>query len=296
MLKKEARMKVAILGTGRMGGAMARRLHQQGFDLRLWNRTRQRAEQLGIGQVLDTPADAASGADVVISMLTDSAAVRQAYLAPNGALEAPGARIWVDSSTVDPKTHEELVRAATQRGSTFIEAPVSGSVPAVEAGKLLVMVGGEPEAVERVRPVLQALGDIRYVGPLGAAARLKLVANSMLAIISAAAGELYNAGLRAGIDRERVWEVLIRLAPYLDARRAGFMEGRYEPAMFRLADMVKDLQLASGLYDEVGIETPLTQTTRQLFERAAQAHAEQDLAAIADLWRTPATVPPTSRR
>jgi len=289
-------MKVAILGTGKMGGAMARRLHQQGFDLRLWNRTRQRAEQLRIGQVFDTPAEAASNADVVISMLTDAPAVRQAYLGSNGALEAPGARIYVDGSTVDPKTHEDLARAAAQRGSTFIEAPVSGSVPAVEAGKLLVMVGGEPEAVERVRPVLQALGDVRDVGPLGAAARLKLVANSMLAIISAAAGELYNAGLRAGIDRERVWEVLIRLAPYLDARRSGYMEGRYEPAMFRLADMVKDLQLASGLYREVGIDTPLTHTTRQLFERAAQEHNEQDLAAIAALWRTPATVRPTSDR
>src|SRR5438445_1429188 len=116
-------MKVAILGTGKMGGAIARRLHQQGFDLRLWNRTRQRAEQLGIGQVFDTPAEAASGADVLISMLTDPPAVRQAYLGPNGALEAPGARIYVDSSTVDPRTHEELARAAAQRGSTFIEAP-----------------------------------------------------------------------------------------------------------------------------------------------------------------------------
>jgi 3-hydroxyisobutyrate dehydrogenase-like beta-hydroxyacid dehydrogenase len=85
--------------------------------------------------------------------------------------------------------------------------------------------------------------------------------------------------------------VLIRLAPYLDARRAGFMEGRYEPTLFRLADMVKDLELASGLYHEVGIETPLTETARQLFERAAREHAEQDLAAIAELWRTSTTVP-----
>jgi len=157
------------------------------------------------------------------------------------------------------------------------------------------MVGGEPAALERVRPVLQALGDVRYIGPLGTAARLKLVANSMLAITSAAAGELYNAGLRAGLDPERVWEVLIRLAPYLDARRPGFTEGRYEPAMFRIADIVKDLQLASGLYREVGIDTPLTQTTKELFERAAQEHAEQDLAAIADLWRAPASTPSTGR-
>jgi 3-hydroxyisobutyrate dehydrogenase-like beta-hydroxyacid dehydrogenase len=287
---------VAILGTGKMGGAMARRLHQQGFDLRLWNRTRQRAEQLGIGAVFDTPAAAAGGADVVISMLTDAPAVRQAYLGPQGATQAKGDRVYVDCSTVDPKTHEELARAVAEHGSTFVEAPVSGSVPAVEAGKLFIMVGGEPSALERVRPVLQALGDVRFIGPLGSAARLKLVANSMLAITSAAAGELYNAGLRAGLDPERVWEVLIRLAPYLDARRPGFTEGRYEPAMFRIADIVKDLQLASGLYREVGIDTPLTQTTKELFERAAQEHAEQDLAAIAALWRAPASAPPTGRR
>jgi 3-hydroxyisobutyrate dehydrogenase-like beta-hydroxyacid dehydrogenase len=289
-------MKIAVLGTGKMGGAMARRIHHKGFDLRLWNRTRQRAEQLGFGEVLDTPAEAARGADIVISMLTDSAAVRQAYLGPNGALEADGSRVYVDSSTVDPKTHEELARAAAQGGSTFIEAPVAGSVPAVEAGKLFIMVGGDEAALPRVRPVLEILGDVRYVGPLGSAARLKLVANSMLAIISAAAGELYNAGVRAGIDRERVWDVLTRLAPYLDARRAGFMEGRYEPAMFRLADMVKDLQLASGLYREVGIDTPLTEAARQVFERAAQEHADQDLAAIAELWREPTTAPPSGRR
>ena len=289
-------MRIAILGTGRMGAAIARRLHQQGFELRLWNRTRQRAEQLGIAEVFDTPAEAASGADVVISMLTDPPAVRQSYLGEHGALDAEGSRIFIDSSTVDPKTHEELARAAAQRGSTFIEAPVLGSVPAVETGKLFIMVGGEPAAFERVRPVLQVLGDVRYIGPLGAAARLKLVANSMLAIISAAAGELYNAGLRAGLDRERVWEVITRLAPPLDVRRAGFMDGRYEPAMFRLADMLKDLNLASQVYREVGVQTPLTETARELFQRAAQDHADQDLAAIAALWHAPATALHTARR
>ena len=288
-------MKVAILGTGRMGGAMARRLHQQGFDLRLWNRTRKRAEQLGIGEVFDTPAEASRAADVVISMLTDPPAVRQAYLGPDGALEAEGPRIYVDSSTVDPKTHEALARVVEQRGSSLLEAPVLGSVPAVEAGKLLIMVGGEPAAFERLRAVLEALGDVRYVGPLGSAARLKLVANSMLGIISAAAGELYNAGLRAGLDRERVWEVLTRLAPYLDARRAGYLEGRYDPVMFRLADMVKDLDLALGVYQEVGIDTPLSQATRELFERAARDHGEEDLAAIAELWRQPAAAAPADR-
>ena len=274
---------------------MARRLHAQGFELHLWNRTRKRAEQLGVGEVFDTPAEATRDAEVVISMLTDPAAVRDAYLGPHGALEAEGSRMYIDSSTVDPKTHQALARVVEQRGSSFIEAPVVGSIPAVEAGKLLIMVGGERAAFERLRAVLQALGDARYIGPLGSAARLKLVANSMLGIISAAAGELYNAGLRAGLDRERVWEVLTRLAPYLDARRAGYLDGRYDPVMFRLADMVKDLDLALEVYQEVGIDTPLSQTTRELFERAARDHGEEDLAAIAELWRQPAAAAPADR-
>jgi 3-hydroxyisobutyrate dehydrogenase-like beta-hydroxyacid dehydrogenase len=281
-------MKVAILGTGKMGAAMARRFHRQGYEVRLWNRTRSRAEQLGIGEVFDTAVQAVDGAELAISMLTDSAAVRQAYLGEGGAAQATGAPIYVDSSTVDPTTHQQIAQALAQRGSSFLEAPVVGSVPAVESGKLLILVGGDEITLERIRPLLEVLGEVRYVGPLGSGASLKLVANSMLGITSAAAGELLNAGLRGGLDRQRVWEILTRFVPYLDARRAGYLEGRYDPPMFRLADLLKDLKLAQGLYGEVGIDTPLTQTTRELVERAATEHGEQDIAAIAELWREPA--------
>jgi 3-hydroxyisobutyrate dehydrogenase-like beta-hydroxyacid dehydrogenase len=270
-----------------MGAAMARRLHQRGYELSLWNRTRSRAEQLGVGPVFDRPAQAVEGADLAISMLTDSAAVRQTYLGKGGAAEVNGAPIYVDSSTVDPGTHQQLAKALSERGASFIEAPVVGSVPAVESGKLLILVGGDESTLERIRPVLEVLGEVRYIGPLGHGARLKLIANSMLAITSAAAGELYNAGLRAGVDRQRVWEILTRFAPYLDARRAGFLDGHYEPAMFRLVDLVKDLRLAHELYGEVGIDTPLTDATRQLFEKALGEYGERDIAAIADLWREP---------
>src|SRR2546428_8167384 len=151
-------MKVAILGTGKMGGAMARRLHHQGFGLHLWNRTRKRAEQLGVGEVFDTPAEASRDADVVISMLTDPPAVRHAYLGPHGALEAEGPRIYVDSSTVDPKTHEALARVIEQRGSSFLESPVLGSVPAVEAGGTVFMGAVVRAACLRPPGVLPGLG------------------------------------------------------------------------------------------------------------------------------------------
>jgi 3-hydroxyisobutyrate dehydrogenase-like beta-hydroxyacid dehydrogenase len=280
---------VAVLGTGKMGAAMARRLHEQGFAVRLWNRTRQRAEQVGVGEVCASPADAASGADVVITMLTDPKAIRATYFGEQGALEALGSRIYVDCSTVNPAAHEEIAQAAGKRGAFFLAAPVLGSVPAAGSGKLLVLVGGDQSVLATARPVLAALGEVRHIGALGTASRLKLVANSMLAVISEAAAELFNAGVRSGLDKERIWEVLIRLAPYLDARKAGFVEGRYEPVNFRLADMVKDLDLALDAYREAGAETPLTKATRDLFARAMREHGESDLAAISELWREPAT-------
>jgi 3-hydroxyisobutyrate dehydrogenase len=281
-------MKVAILGTGKMGAAMARRFHRQGYEVRLWNRTRSRAELLGIGEVFDTPVQAVNGADLAISMLTDAAAVRQAYLGESGAAQATGAPIYVDSSTVDPTTHQQIAQALAQRGSSFLEAPVVGSVPAVESGKLLILVGGDEITLERIRPLLEVLGEVRYVGPLGSGASLKLVANSMLGITSAAAGELLNAALRAGLDRQRAWEILTRFVPNLEARKAGYLEGHYEPVLFRMADLLKDLRLAHGLYAEKGVDAPLTETTRELFERTAAEHGEQDIAAIAELWREPA--------
>jgi 3-hydroxyisobutyrate dehydrogenase len=281
-------MKVAILGTGKMGAAMARRFHRQGYEVRLWNRTRSRAELLGIGEVFDTPLQAVNGADLAISMLTDAAAVRQAYLGESGAAQATGAPIYVDSSTVDPTTHQQIAQALAQRGSSFLEAPVVGSVPAVESGKLLILVGGDEITLERIRPLLEVLGEVRYVGPLGSGASLKLVANSMLGITSAAAGELLNAALRAGLDRQRAWEILTRFVPNLEARKAGYLEGHYEPVLFRMADLLKDLRLAHGLYAEKGVDAPLTETTRELFERTAAEHGEQDIAAIAELWREPA--------
>jgi len=281
-------VKVAILGTGKMGSAMARRLHERGFELRLWNRTRARAEQLGLGEVSGSPAEAAAGAEIVISMLTDPKAVRGTYLGERGALEAAAPRIYIDSSTVSPGVHEEIAKAVAERGSSFLEAPVLGSVPAAASGKLFVLVGGDEAVLARARPVLEALGEVRYVGPLGSAARVKLIANSMLGIISEGAAELLNAGVRSGLDRERVWEVLTRLAPALNARKAGYLEGGYEPANFRLADLVKDLDLALDTYREAGAETPLTKSTRELYARAMQEHGESDIAAINELWRQPA--------
>ncbi len=277
-------MRVAIIGTGKMGGAMARRLKFQGHELTLWNRTREKAEALGAGKVAATPAEAAREAEVVISMLTDADAVRTAYLGDEGALKSAKGQVFIEMSTAGPNVAAELAPRLEKAGAQYVEAPVIGSVPAVEAGTLVVLAAGKDAAVERARPVLQALGEVRHVGDLGTAATLKLVANSMLAGVTALAAELQSAGTGAGLNAEEVFWAISRIAPALSTRKAGLVEHRYEPVLFALRDAVKDLNLALDVYRRASSTAPLTEKTKELYERAAKTVGELDLSAIASLY------------
>ena len=277
-------MRVAILGTGKMGGAMARRLKSQGHELTLWNRTRERAEALGAGAVAATPAEAAKQAEIVISSLTDPDAVRKTYFGEGGAAKAAQGQVFVEMSTAGPEVAKEVAAAIESAGAQFVEAPVIGSIAAVEAGTLVVLAAGNPAAIDRARPVLQALGEVRPLGALGSAASLKLVANSMLAGVTALAAELQAAGTRAGLDAEDVFYVIARLAPALNMRKAGFVEHRYEPVTFALRDIVKDLQLATDLYGRTGATTPLTTKAKELYELAAKSAGQLEISAIATLY------------
>jgi 3-hydroxyisobutyrate dehydrogenase-like beta-hydroxyacid dehydrogenase len=267
-----------------MGGAMARRLKSQGHELTLWNRTRERAETLGAGAVAATPAEAAKQAEIVISSLTDPDAVRKTYFGEGGAAKAAQGQVFVEMSTAGPEVAKEVAAAIESVGAQFVEAPVIGSIAAVEAGTLVVLAAGNAAAIERARPVLQALGEVRRLGALGSAASLKLVANSMLAGVTALAAELQAAGTRAGLDAEDVFYVIARLAPALNMRKAGFVEHRYEPVTFALRDIVKDLQLATDLYGRTGATTPLTTKAKELYELAAKSAGQLEISAIATLY------------
>ena len=277
-------MRVTILGTGKMGGAMARRLKSQGHELTVWNRTRERAAALGVGRVAATPADAARDADVVISMLTDAVAVRTAYLGEDGAVSAAKGQVFVDMSTAGPDVSAEIAPRLQNAGAQYVEAPVIGSVPAVEAGSLVVLASGSDAAIERARSVLEAMGEVRRVGDLGSAAALKLIANSMLAGVTALGAELQAAGTGAGLDAENVFWAISRIAPVLNMRKAGLVEHRYEPVMFSLHDAVKDVGLALEVYRRNASATPLTEKTKELYERAAKSVGSLDMSAIASLY------------
>jgi 3-hydroxyisobutyrate dehydrogenase/2-hydroxy-3-oxopropionate reductase len=264
---------------------MARRLAAVGHELTLWNRTRERAEALGVGKVAATPAEAVETAEIVISMLTDANAVRATYLGDSGASSAAKkGQVFVEMSTAGPEISREIAPAVERAGAQLVEAPVMGSIPAIEDGKLFILAAGDEAAIERARPVLEALGEIRRVGDLGSAAALKLVANSMVAGVSALAAELQAAGTAAGLNAEDVFTVISRMAPALNMRKAGFVEHRYEPVTFSLRDALKDVRLALELYKRSGSTTPLTTTTESLYERAAKSVGGLDISAINSLY------------
>jgi 3-hydroxyisobutyrate dehydrogenase-like beta-hydroxyacid dehydrogenase len=271
---------VAILGTGKMGSAIARRLADSGFDLTLWNRTSTKAEELRLGHVAATPAEAARDAEVVISSLTNDAAVRAVYLGEGGVLNSAVGKVLIDASTAGPEVAEELGREAKAKGARLLEAPVVGSVPAVENGKLLILAGGDRADLEQARPVLEHLGEILYVGEWASAQRLKLIANSMLGITSAAAAELLTAGTAIGLDPDQIFSILVRFAPGLGARESGFLHDQHRPTMFAVRDLVKDLDLGVRIYDERGARTPLTRLTRELYTETMPESADLDISAI----------------
>ena len=288
-------MRVAILGTGKMGGAMARRLSSEGHELTLWNRTRERAEALGIGKVAATPAEAAERAEVVISILTDADAVRSAFLGEGGAARAARGQVFAEMSTAGPDVSAEIGPQIQRAGAHYVEAPVLGTVSAVEAGSLIVLAAGDEAAIEQARPVLQALGEVRRVGALGSAAKLKLVSNTMIAGVSALAAELLAAGTSAGLNVDDIFALLSRIAPYLNTRKAGLVEHHYEPVTFALRDALKDLRLATELYSRTGATTPLSKATKDLYEQAARSAGDLDMSAIASLYESQPVAHETKR-
>jgi 3-hydroxyisobutyrate dehydrogenase-like beta-hydroxyacid dehydrogenase len=276
---------VAILGTGKMGSAIAARLSAAGFQVVLWNRTRSRAEALGLGTVADTPAGAARAADMVVSSLTGPAAVLTAYLGAGGALTAGAGKRFVEMSTAGPDLVSSLAAQVAAAGGTLVDAPIMGAPPVVRAGEATILAGGADEDVAAARPVLSVLGTVRHIGPLGSAARLKLVANSMLADVILAAAELQVAGEGAGLDPDDVFWVLQRVVPSLEARRAGLIEGRHTPPLFALRDLRKDVDLAQSLFGRSAAETPLTRSASALVSAAAASTPDLDISAVALPYR-----------
>lgn len=182
---------------------------------------------------------------------------------------------------------EEIEPQLRARGSGIIDAPILGA-PTV------VLQGGAPADQDRARPVLEMLGEVRSVGPLASGARLKLVANSMLAAITLTAAELQAAGEAAGLDQNQVFWALARLAPGLETRRAGYLDRRHEPTLFAVQDLLKDLDLALELFRRSTAQAPLTTLVRGLVSEAAEVAGELDISAVIDRYGLATTAAHTS--
>ena len=172
------------------------------------------------------------------------------------------------------------LRLVARTGSTLVDAPVVGAPPNVLNGVELVIAGGERADVDRVRPILERLGEVRHVGPFGSGIRLKLVANSMLGALVLIAAELETAGKDAGLDPAVTFDIITRFVPSLAIRRAGYLDDRHEPTMFALRDLRKDLDLALSTFHRVDAHVPITALVREWVDEAAAVDADLDVSAV----------------
>ncbi len=285
-------MKVAFLGLGIMGSRMAANLLRASRELSVWNRTPAKAEPLARAgaRAAGTPADAARGAEVLFTMLADPEAVSQAALGADGFLDAlPAGSLWVDCSTVTPRSSRTMAAAAGERGVRFLDAPVAGSLPAAEKAELTFLVGGDGKDLERCRPLLSAMGKtIRHVGATGMGSSLKLLNNMLLADAMAAFSEALALGEAMGFSREALLDSLIGTgvsAPFLAAKRQKLATGVFDTE-FPLRLMYKDLQLVSVTAYELGVPLPATHATKELFGMAAlNGMADSDFSGVCESLR-----------
>jgi 3-hydroxyisobutyrate dehydrogenase len=283
---------VALMGLGTMGAGMAENLLKAGFPLTVWNRDRAKAERfaaLGV-RVADNPADAARGADVVLSMLADDGASRAVWLGEDGALAAvPGEAVVIDCSTVSSAWIAELAKAASARGVEMLDAPVTGSRAQAAAGQLWFFVGGAEETLAKVMPVLQAMSkEITHLGPVGSGATMKLVNNFLCGVQIASLAEGLVWLERSGLDREKALDLLKRGAPGspLLAALSARMTSRDYAVNFYLRLLAKDLQYAGEAAAADGVELTTAANARSLFEQAlAEGYGEQDMSAVVEPLR-----------
>jgi 3-hydroxyisobutyrate dehydrogenase len=284
--------RVALIGLGLMGSGMARRLLGAGFPLSVYNRGREKAAALAAegAHVAESPEEAASRADVVVSMVADDNASRAVWLGAEGALAAANrGSVLVESSTLTVGWIEELSREAAARGLELLDAPVTGSRTHAGSGELTFLVGGKESALEVARPVLAAMSQaIVHVGSTGRGSLLKLVNNFMCGVQAAALGEALALIEASGLDRDKALAVLTAGAPGspLVKTLVGRMTTRDYTPHFVLRLMAKDLGYAFAEGRRHGLSLATVASALQVLERAlADGHGDEDFSALVEPLR-----------
>jgi 3-hydroxyisobutyrate dehydrogenase len=282
---------VAVLGAGGiMGFAMARNIARAGIEVRAWNRHRDTAEPLAEygARIADTPAEAAEGAGIVLTVLADADAVVAAMEGDNGALPVmadshqPDPPIWLQMSTIGEEATEWCAGLAGRYGVEYVDAPVLGTRQPAEQGQLVVLESGPPEARPRVQPVFDAIGHrtIR-VGEAGAGTRLKLVANSWVLAVVEAGAETIALAEGLGIDPSLFFRAIeggpLDL-PYLRTKARAMIERDFAPS-FRLRLAAKDAHLIEDAALHHGLNLPVLDAVARRLAEGVTDHGDQDFSA-----------------
>ena len=275
-------MRVAVLGTGTMGAGMAGSLLRAGHAVTVWNRTAARAEPLAAAgaTVAGTPAEAVAGAEVVVVMLFDEAAVLDVL-----AAAGPSDAVWLQASTIGPDGTERVAALAAEQGLRLVDAPVLGTRGPAEQGTLVALLSGDEALVAAARPAIEGYSARAvYAGPrLGAASALKLVCNAWVATMNAAIGQSVALAQALGVDPALFLEAMrggASDAPYLHLKAELIARGEYPPA-FALDGALKDVELILAAARGALVGDDVLAGLAVAYRRASEAgHGDEDMAAV----------------
>jgi len=283
-------MKITFIGLGIMGSQMASHLLKGGVDLTVFNRSKQPMKLLEEKGAKTSEAieEAVKDADIVFSMLSRPEVV-ESLMIKKGVTAMKKSALWVDCSTVNPSFTHYASDKAKSIGINYLEAPVAGSKPQVEAAELVFFVGGEKSLLEKLTPFLQMMGTkVLHLGEIGKGASFKMVVNTMLGISMLAFAESIQLGKSLGLDERMLLDTVPNLpvsAPFLKMKAERIKEGNDE-TQFPLELLQKDLNLATLSTIEKNLELPFTHTAEQVyFDSVKKGNGRKDMAAIYDSYK-----------
>ena len=277
---------VGFIGTGLMGSPMAERLLAAGFSVIAYNRTQAKLEPLSNtgATIAQSPVEVLQQADCVLLMLTDAAAIQAVLLAPDTQAVLSG-RTIIQMGTIAPDESCAIAAAVEAVGGDYLEAPVLGSIPEAQAGKLIVMVGSSPEQFQRWSQLLQQLGpEPLLIGEVGKAAALKLALNQLISSLTTAFALSLGFVMRQGVDVETFMSILrdsALYAPTFDKKLQRMVERNYDNPNFPTKHLLKDTNLFLGAAQAAGLNVSSLEGVRAILEAAQQMNlAEEDYSAL----------------
>ncbi len=282
--------KVGFIGLGIMGKPMARNLMGGGYELVVYNRSQEKADELAEegATAAASPREVAEQSEVVVTMLPDSPEVREVVAGEEGVLDGiEEGSLLVDMSTISPVVTEELAAEAEKKGARMLDAPVSGGEPGAVEGTLSIMAGGHEEDFERVKPIFDVLGDtVVRVGEVGSGQVVKACNQIVVALVIEAVSEALVLGSKAGVDPTKIIEVLsggLAGNKVMEAKKSFFLEHDFDPG-FKVELHHKDLGIALSAAREYGVALPVTAIVDQMLEAlVAKGSGAKDHSAILTL-------------